>query len=168
MKFITINAIMYLKKSIKGKEIFPVLVGFLLLSQLFVGSCTSMSSGSKIHPHNLKCESQIDPLGIDARQPRLNWNLTSDLQNQAQMAFQILVASDSNILKEIKVICGIREKLIPVNPSRSIIQGKRLKAGKDATGKSGYGMRTITSRNGVNLPPGRWVYLVKVIGKENG
>jgi alpha-L-rhamnosidase len=41
----------------------------------------------------LRCEDLKDPQGIDAVQPRLSWKLYSNGRNQAQTAYEILVAS---------------------------------------------------------------------------
>ena len=41
----------------------------------------------------LRCEDLNNPSGIDAPQPRLSWMLHSSGRNQAQSAYQILVAS---------------------------------------------------------------------------
>ena len=40
----------------------------------------------------LRCESQKDPLGIDERRPRLSWVYESRERDQAQTAYQVLVA----------------------------------------------------------------------------
>ena len=50
----------------------------------------------------LKCESKVNPLGIDARNPHLSWNLSSDQRNQGQKAYQILVASNKDLLSRDK------------------------------------------------------------------
>ncbi len=42
---------------------------------------------------DLRCEYLDSPLGIDVREPRLSWILTSDQRGQRQSAYQILVAS---------------------------------------------------------------------------
>jgi alpha-L-rhamnosidase len=42
---------------------------------------------------NLRCEYQHNPLGIDAAQPRLSWQIQSDQRGVRQTAYQILVAS---------------------------------------------------------------------------
>ena len=52
-----------------------------------------------ITPQNLRCEYRAEPLGIDASQPRLSWNLASDERAQSQSAYQVLVASTSSRLK---------------------------------------------------------------------
>ena len=43
----------------------------------------------------LRCEYLTNPLGIDARQPRLSWILTSDERGERQTAYQVLVASST-------------------------------------------------------------------------
>jgi alpha-L-rhamnosidase len=47
----------------------------------------------------LRCEFLKNPLGIDARQPRLNWILNSSERGQRQTAYQILVASSEENLR---------------------------------------------------------------------
>ena len=42
---------------------------------------------------HLRCEYLVDPLGIDAAQPMLSWELVSDERGQRQTSYQILVAS---------------------------------------------------------------------------
>ncbi len=43
---------------------------------------------------NLRCENKINPIGIDVINPKISWNLESNLRNKKQSAYQILV-SDS-------------------------------------------------------------------------
>lgn len=52
-----------------------------------------------IVPVNLQCEYRFNPLGIDEVQPRLIWQVQSDERNQAQTAYQILVASSKELLQ---------------------------------------------------------------------
>ena len=47
---------------------------------------------SELKPVGLKCEYRTDPLGIDARVPRLSWALESEKRGQVQSAYRILVA----------------------------------------------------------------------------
>ncbi len=49
---------------------------------------------------DLRCEYQLNPLGIDAAQPRLSWILLSAERNQRQSAYQILVACSEAILNK--------------------------------------------------------------------
>lgn len=46
----------------------------------------------------LRCEHQKDPLGIDERRPRLSWVYESRERDQAQTAYQVLVASARAVL----------------------------------------------------------------------
>ncbi len=46
----------------------------------------------------LRCEQTINPLGVDAVQPRLSWQVASDENGQRQTAWQILVASSAEAL----------------------------------------------------------------------
>ena len=48
---------------------------------------------------NLRCESAVDPLGVDIKNPRLSWQLKSNQENVLQTAYRILVADDSLLLK---------------------------------------------------------------------
>ena len=57
---------------------------------------------SNITPLELTCEYAVNPLGVDAAQPRFSWELRSSQRGQMQSAYRILVAScmeylDSNI-----------------------------------------------------------------------
>jgi hypothetical protein len=44
-------------------------------------------------PAGLRCEYRVNPLGIDAKRPRLSWVLESSERGQKQTAYQVLVAS---------------------------------------------------------------------------
>jgi alpha-L-rhamnosidase len=52
-----------------------------------------------VAPVNLQCEYRFNPRGIDVGQPRLIWQIKSDERNQAQAAYQILVASSQEHLQ---------------------------------------------------------------------
>ena len=65
---------------------------FLLLGGL------SAAADAGMVVERLRCEYLVDPLGIDARAPRLSWIVTSDERGQRQTACQILVASSRELL----------------------------------------------------------------------
>ena len=46
-----------------------------------------------ITPSDLQCEYAVDPVGIDAHQPRFSWLLRAAARGQSQSAYRILVAS---------------------------------------------------------------------------
>jgi alpha-L-rhamnosidase len=48
--------------------------------------------------HNLRCEAKQNPIGIDATNPRLSWELRSPQNNVLQTAYRILVADDATLL----------------------------------------------------------------------
>ncbi len=58
-----------------------------------------------ISPFDLQCEYAVDPVGIDARQPRFSWLLQAEERGQSQSAYQILVASS-----EAKLLAGVGDK----------------------------------------------------------
>ncbi len=48
---------------------------------------------------DLKCEYETNPIGIDALSPQLSWRIESDTRNTVQSAYQIMVASTVEQLK---------------------------------------------------------------------
>ena len=57
-------------------------------------AATSVASATPVH---LRCEYRENPLGIDAATPHLSWQSDSRERNWKQSAYQILVASSSDI-----------------------------------------------------------------------
>lgn len=55
---------------------------------------------AQVSVQNLKCEMLVNPLGIDATQPRLSWEILSPKRNVVQKAYQILVASTAEKLAQ--------------------------------------------------------------------
>jgi len=62
------------------------------------GGVSLAAQGAGLTVHGLKCESRINPLGIDAAQPRLSWWLESKARGQSQSAYRILAASSPDLL----------------------------------------------------------------------
>ncbi|MGA2631258.1 MAG: family 78 glycoside hydrolase catalytic domain [Terriglobia bacterium] len=52
-----------------------------------------------VTPANLRCESRVEPRGVDTIQPQLSWTLDSSARGQIQSAYQILVASSPAALE---------------------------------------------------------------------
>lgn len=44
---------------------------------------------------NLRCEYLVNPLGIDSQHPRLSWLITDDRRGAGQLAWQVIVGTDS-------------------------------------------------------------------------
>jgi len=55
---------------------------------------------AQVSLQNLKCEMLVNPLGIDAPQPRLSWEILSPKRDVVQKAYQILVASTTEKLAQ--------------------------------------------------------------------
>jgi len=72
----------------------PILVVIGLAAWTALGAgMQAEPAGSGLAPTQLRCEYLSNPLGIDARQPRLSWVLESSERGQFQNAYQVLVAS---------------------------------------------------------------------------
>lgn len=61
---------------------------------------TGADSSKTLSAATLRCESRVEPMGIDVGKPRLSWILESEEQGQKQAAYQVLVASDLALLKK--------------------------------------------------------------------
>ncbi len=73
------------------KRIIMLLLAFLLLYG---------SMQATVNTTYLRTEQLVNPLGIDARQPRFSWRLESDQQSVMQTAYQVLVASSPEKLAQ--------------------------------------------------------------------
>lgn len=65
------------------------------------------SVASKLHAQtvqvtHLLCNYQVDPIGIDASKPMLNWQLKGNGYHISQTAYRVLVADDSTLLAQNK------------------------------------------------------------------
>ena len=69
---------------------------FMVIASFAIASCTN--SASDLIPVNLRTEYKIDPV-VDAENPRLSWELTSEVRGQVQTAYQILVATSPELLE---------------------------------------------------------------------
>src|SRR3954453_1629946 len=59
----------------------------------------SLFGGAPLQPISLRCEYLENPLGLDEAHPRLTWRGESKERGQKQTAYQILVASDQDLLR---------------------------------------------------------------------
>ena len=64
----------------------------ILSAALLLAGCPSRRP-SEVVVAGLRCEQIVDPLGVDAPQPRLSWQLQSEQRGQLQTAYQVLAAS---------------------------------------------------------------------------
>jgi len=75
------------------KLIFIVLVLVLGDGLGELSYCLAQVSGRDIFVKDLHCEYALNPLGIDALQPRFSWLLESNQRGQRQTAYQVLAAT---------------------------------------------------------------------------
>ena len=59
---------------------------------------TVTAVAAELKPVALRCEYRENPLGIDARTPRLSWQLQSSARGEMQTAYRVLVASSADLL----------------------------------------------------------------------
>src|SRR5579871_5207114 len=72
----------------------------MLLGGLLMTAIGGVMALGALHPTTLRCEYKVNPLGIDVAAPRLSWTLESKRRGQMQAAYQVLVASSPETLRE--------------------------------------------------------------------
>ena len=70
---------------------------FVVILQLVVNHCFA-----QVKPINLICENSRNPIGLDALQPELSWQLDSDKRNVMQTAYEIQYPLTSNCISILK------------------------------------------------------------------
>lgn len=75
------------------------LVWWVLLSGFLVPAAEAVPS--VVH---LRCEYKVDPLGIDARHPRLSWQLESDERGVVQSAYQVQVSRSADYWSDVDMV----------------------------------------------------------------
>ncbi|MBS0000426.1 MAG: alpha-L-rhamnosidase N-terminal domain-containing protein, partial [Cyclobacteriaceae bacterium] len=72
----------------------------LLLSAMvvFLSACNQGAENRADQPIAVKCEYQTNPMGLDVKQPRFSWMVNDQSRGAVQTAYQILVASNLDIL----------------------------------------------------------------------
>lgn len=98
---------------------------FIIISIL---NCSYLTN-PKINVTNLLCECKNNPLGIDNLNPRLSWQLVSNVRGQTQTAYQILVASDPEKLTEQSADLWNSGKIESNQTINIKYQGKTLQSG---------------------------------------
>ncbi|QNK63660.1 family 78 glycoside hydrolase catalytic domain [Pedobacter sp. PAMC26386] len=105
---------------LKGKK------SLYLLFLLILISGQQVLSKEIISPYGLQCEHLVNPIGIDALEPRLSWMLSDSRQDARQTAYRVTVGTDSLALLQQKEIIWNSGK---INSSASLIfyKGNELK-----------------------------------------
>ena len=88
----------YMMKWLRNMELTMVAIILLFLVN---GDVRGQSSASVLRPVSLRCEYLVNPLGVDAAQPRLRWVLESQRgeRGRSQTAYQVLVATSDAKLR---------------------------------------------------------------------
>ena len=69
-----------------------------LLLFLFLISCAPSKVDFKVT--DLRCEYDANPLGVEARSPRLSWKMETNAKGASQSAYHIMVASSEQLLEK--------------------------------------------------------------------
>jgi len=62
--------------------------------------CIYSVQAQQLTTANLRCEYKINPIGIDAVNPRFSWELQSTAKNVLQVAYRIIVADDASLVEK--------------------------------------------------------------------
>jgi alpha-L-rhamnosidase len=100
---------------------------FLYTLILIASLCFSLAQAqTKISVTNLQCEMLNNPEGIDVVQPRLSWQIKSDVNDVKQMAYQIMVASTVENLNANKADLWDSGRVTSDESVNIIYNGKKL------------------------------------------
>lgn len=95
---------------------------------LLLISCSKSMKEEFTTVDNLSCELLTNPLGIDIQNPKLSWQIQSEQRNIHQTAYQILVASDPELLSETKADLWNSGKILSNQSIHIAYDGKKLKS----------------------------------------
>ena len=85
-----------------------------------------IAAGGNVTAKELRCEYRTSPLGIDIPNPHLSWVLDSDQRCQKQTAYQILVSSSEETLKQNKADLWDSAKVESDQSIHAVYAGKKL------------------------------------------
>lgn len=73
---------------------------FAIVSAWMAGVSCSATVVERMRATELRCEYELNPLGIDTSRPRLSWTVHSTKRNVQQAAYRVLVASTPELLAQ--------------------------------------------------------------------
>ena len=79
---------------------------------------------------NLRVENLQNPIGLDIKNPRFSWMIDSNEFNQVQTAYQIIVSSSAELIKENQADIWNSGKVISDQSNNIMFSGKALKSMK--------------------------------------
>ena len=77
----------------------------------------------------LRCEYELDPVGIDTLQPRLSWTLLDGTRSQTQTAYEIRVASTPEALEKGENLLWNTDKTVSSDTTHIVYEGSALRPG---------------------------------------
>ncbi|MFB3921067.1 MAG: family 78 glycoside hydrolase catalytic domain [Terriglobia bacterium] len=122
---------------------------------------TVLAADGPLPPANLRVEYLSDPLGIDVKQPRFFWVLDHTERGQKQSAYQILVATRTELLAQDKGDQWDTGKVASDQSTQVVYAGKSLESGRtyfwkvrawDAQGRASDYSRTAQFEMGLLVP----------------
>ncbi len=81
---------------------FSGISSFWCALSLLLTAGASIPAKAALSPANLRCEYAVNPMGVDAPNPRLFWTVESKERGQKQTAYEILAASSPELLAQDK------------------------------------------------------------------
>jgi len=102
---------------------------FFLIGCFSLRLVSAYSQGGPAAPVHLQCEYLSDPLGIDVRQPRFSWVLQHTERAEKQSAYQILVATQVERLRQGQGDEWDSGKIASENSIQVVYAGKGLESG---------------------------------------
>jgi len=102
------------------------------MKTLFVGlALLSTAVSAAVESVNLTCEYLTNPQGIDMPDPRFFWQVESDENGEAQMAYQLLVATSEELLAQDKGDAFDSGKVASSDSIQIVYEGKPLESSTD-------------------------------------
>lgn len=92
---------------------------------------SAVGSSQPLTIANPRCESRVDPIGVDTKQPRFSWELLSDGQNILQTAYRIMVSENPDFLYTNYGNCWDSKKVMSSASIQVPYKGAALKAAKN-------------------------------------
>ncbi|MFZ5518914.1 MAG: family 78 glycoside hydrolase catalytic domain [Candidatus Zhuqueibacterota bacterium] len=103
-------------------------LGIIFLAVLNSAALANPASRPAIS--NVRTEYKINPIGVDVRLPRLNWEITSSARGVKQTAYQIVAAANSDDLKQGKNLLWDSGKTASDQSIHVVYQGPALQSGQ--------------------------------------
>ena len=139
-------------------------IGVLLLAL----GCSGSALAKPIQVENVQCEYLKDPIGIDATQPRLSWMLASDQRGQRQTAYQVVVASSPELLKQGQGDLWDSGKVASDQSAHVVYTGRPLGSYQRCFWKVRVRDKDGTASDWSSPVRGRWGFSIRASGGASG